>query len=93
MREITEAEFKLFLQTRAVRLLKVVQTAERRFKVVANLSVKPGDWTVVKVRGGVREWTRIDRIFDSIYDKCHDKAPHITVHLDMQFKPTTEVET
>lgn len=90
MRAITEAEFSIFLQTRAVRLLKVVQTAERKFKVVVNLKVKPGDWTVEKVRGGVREWNRIDRIFDSIYAKCHDKAPNISVILDMQFKPTGE---
>lgn len=88
MEQITEAEFSIFLQTNAVRLLKVVQTAERKFKVVANLKMKPGDWTVVKVRGGVREWSRIDRIFDSVAAKCHDRAPSISVFLDMQFKPT-----
>jgi hypothetical protein len=90
MREITEAEFAIFLQTKAVRLLKVIQTEQKKYKVVVNLTVKPGDWTVAKVRGGVREWIRIDRIFDSIYAKCHDKAPQISVILDLQFKPTEE---
>ena len=92
MHTISESEFGLLLQTNSIRQLKIVQTGERSYKVVVNLSGEHGEWTVVKVRGGIREWASVDRICRSIMLKCHDKVPHISLVPDLQFKPSGELD-
>ena len=77
---ILERDLLMFVRSRVLLELVVVQTHGGAYQLRARLTVEPGDLLVANVRGKPREWIRLDTLVHDIETK-YGAPQNITLRL------------
>lgn len=65
---LSEAELADAVRNSAIQQLTIVQIQSDKYRIVANLTWKEGDFYLVTTRKTVREWASLDRLIRHIRD-------------------------
>ncbi len=81
---IEEAELVEFIKTKAVREINIVQSTNKKYRIITKLTWKDGAFLLVSYRKRVREWSTLDTLIRYIRETYKD----ISVPIRLTFVPS-----
>jgi len=87
VRSIAERDLLLYIRSRVLRRLTIVQTGSGLYRLVVSLSVERHDRVLATARGSPREWSSLDTLAKQI--RCKYGAP-VSVALSLKSSLSTE---
>jgi len=89
LRSITERDLLLYIRSRVLRRLTIVQTASGLYRLVVSLSVDRHDLVLASARGSPREWSSLDSLAKQI--RCKYGSPP-SVALSLTYASSLSIE-
>ena len=89
MRSITERDLLLYIGSRVLRRLTIVQTGSGLYRLVVSLSVERHDSVLASARGSPREWASLDSLAKQI--RCKYGSP-ASVALALTYASSLSIE-
>jgi hypothetical protein len=89
LQSIAERDLLLYIRSRVLRRLTIVQTGSGLYRLVVSLTVERNNFVLASARGSPREWSSLDSLAKQI--RCKYGSP-ATVALSLTYASSLSIE-